>query len=110
MLSFDIENILNSLAEFETKSKKAIGLYADSAGKNLEEEAQKNANSKGLIAETIEGGKEWEGDTCIIYVAGNTTNFPNLELANDKKNAVLQPAVEKLSSEILSGMNNIFEG
>jgi len=109
-LHFDIENMLNSLADFEIKSKEAIELYADVAGRKLEAEAKQNGEAKGLRAETIEGGKEWEGDKCVIYVAGNTPNFPKLELTNDKKDAVLKPSLDKLSSEIMSNMNNLLGG
>ncbi|NOH14871.1 hypothetical protein [Clostridium cochlearium] len=107
---FDIEDVLNGLSEFEMKSKVAIGVYADTAGKKLEEHAKKNGpwiDRTGLARKTIEGGKEWEGDECIVYVAGNMEYSPFLELCNDKQYATLKPAVDKLSPEILRGMSNL---
>ncbi|WP_096635820.1 hypothetical protein [Clostridium cochlearium] len=107
---FDIESVLNGLSEFEMKSKAAIGVYADTAGKKLEDHAKKNApwiDRTGLSRKTIEGGKQWEGDKCNIYVAGNTEQFPYLELAMDKQYSILNPTVNKLSPEILRGMNNL---
>lgn len=106
----DVEGILAGLSEFELKSKAVMGVYADTAGKKLEAHAKKNAlwkDRSGLARKTIEGGKQWEGDECIVYVAGNMEYSPYLELCNDKKYATLKPAVDKLSPEILRGMNNL---
>src|SRR5471030_2180724 len=105
-LNFNIESVLSGLAEFEIKSRAVIGLYGDTAGKKLETEAKTNGpwtDRTGLSRKTIEGGKQWQGEKCVVYVAGNTEQFPYLELANDKKYATLQPAVNKLSPEILRG-------
>lgn len=111
-LKFNIENVLKGLSEFEMKSKVAIGVYADTAGKKLEEHAKKNTkwtDRTGLSRKTIEGGKQWEGDKCNVYVAGNTEQFPYLELAMDKQYSILNPTVNKLSPEILKGLNKILE-
>ena len=111
-MSFKIncEDILKGLSEFEIKSKVAMDIYADTACKKLEVEAKTNApwnDRTGLSRKTIESGKQWEGDKCNVYVAGNTEQMPYLELANDKQYATLKPAVEKLSPEILRGMVNL---
>ena len=104
----NIEGIVRGMAEFEVKSKAAIGLYADTAGKKLETEAKKSAtwiDKTGLARKTIKGGKQWEGNKCYVYVTGNMIYSPCLELCNDKKYATLKPAVDKLSPEILRGLN-----
>lgn len=106
----DVQSVLKGLSEFEVKSRAAIGLYGDTAGKKLENEAKDNApwtDRTGLSRKTIEGGSQWEGDKRVVYVSGNTQQMPFLELAHDKKYATLQPAVDKLSPEILRGMNNL---
>lgn len=107
---FDIEEVINGLANFEMKSKAAIGLYADAASDKLESTAKKDAlwtDRTGQSRQTIKGGKQWEGDKCNVYVAGNTRYFPYLELCNDKEYAILKPTIDKLSPEILKGMNNL---
>ncbi|PRR77691.1 hypothetical protein CLLI_22550 [Clostridium liquoris] len=109
-LKIDIEDVLNGLYGFEIKSKAAIGVYADTAGKKLEKHAKDNApwtDRSGLARKTIEGGKQWEGDKCNVYVAGNMPYSPFLELCNDKRYTALKPAVDQLSPEILRGMNNL---
>ncbi|MPQ32445.1 hypothetical protein E4V42_13495 [Clostridium estertheticum] len=108
--NINIEGIIRGLAAFELKSKATVGLYADTAGKKLEAEAKKSAtwiDRSGLARKTIKGGKEWQGDRCRVYVCGNMVYSPYLELCNDKKYAVLKPTVDKLSPEILRGLNNL---
>ncbi|MCB2300393.1 hypothetical protein [Clostridium tagluense] len=106
----DTRSILEGLVKFELKSRAAMGLYADTAGKKLEAEAKKSAtwiNRTGMARKTIKGGKQWEGDKCHVYVCGNEEHSPYLELCNDKKYAILKPTVDKLSPEILRGLNNL---
>ncbi|EQB3101465.1 hypothetical protein ACYIU4_002828 [Clostridium botulinum] len=107
---FNFEDVINGLANFEIKSKTSVGLYADTASKKLEAKAKKDAPWKdktGQSRQTIEGSKQWEGDKCNVYIAGNTQYFPYLEFCNDKQYAILKPTVDKLSPEILKGMNNL---
>lgn len=111
-MSFKIncEDILKGISEFEIKSKIAVDIYADTAAKKLEAKAKQDApwiDRTGLTRKTIEGGKQWQGDKCNVYVAGNTEQMPYLELAHDKKYAALKPSVETLSGEILRGMVNL---
>lgn len=111
-MSFKIncEDILKGISEFEIKSKIAVDIYADTAAKKLEAKAKQDASwidRTGLTRKTIEGGKQWQGDKCNVYVAGNTEQMPYLELAHDKKYATLKPSVENLSGEILRGMVNL---
>ncbi|KEI12791.1 hypothetical protein [Clostridium novyi] len=111
-MSFDvnIDGILRGLTRLETRSKVALGVYADTAAKKLEKHAKENAkwtDNTGLARKTIKGGKEWEGEKCNVYVAGNMEYSPFLELCNDKKYAILKPSVNKLSPEILRGLKNL---
>ncbi|MBM7869302.1 hypothetical protein JOC70_000771 [Clostridium pascui] len=109
-MNIDIKGVLQGFVEFETRANAAMKIYGDSAGKKLEKEAKENApweDQTGLSRKTIKGGSQMDGDKCVVYVAGNTEHFPYLELANDKKYATLQPSVNKLSPEILRGMDNL---
>jgi hypothetical protein len=109
-MRIDIEGVLEGFADFSNKTNAAISLYGDSAGKKFEGEAKKNAqwiDRTGLSRKTIQGGSQMEGNKCVVYVAGNTQQFPYLELAHDKKYAVLQPTINKLSPEILRGLNKL---
>jgi hypothetical protein len=108
----DIESVLTGLANFESKAKAAVSLYGDTASKKLEKEAKENArwiDRTGLSRKTIQGGSQWDGNKNVIYIAGNTPQFVYLELAHDKKYAILQPTVDKLAPSILRGMGNLLK-
>lgn len=112
-MEFDIENIISGLGDFELKFKETIETFGDASAKELQEEVKENLSHSGKTAELenhIESGIEWDKDSLIIYVDGNGQEFVNLELANDKKYAVLKPAIDKLSSEILKNMDNLLGG
>lgn len=112
-MEFDIENIITGLDYFETEVKEIIDAYGGIVAKELEEEVKENlshSSKTAALANAIESGKEWTGDNCIIYVAGNKQDFVNLELADDKRYAVLKPVIDKLSPEILRNMNNLLGG
>jgi hypothetical protein len=108
--NFNIKDVLEGLSNFENKARTAISLYCDTASKKLEAKAKMDASwtdRTGLSRKTIEGGRQWDGNKCVIYIAGNTPQFVYLELAHDKKYAVLQPTVDELAPSILRGMNNL---
>ncbi|APF28855.1 hypothetical protein NPD7_34 [Clostridium sporogenes] len=110
-LEVNIDDVIDGLSEFEMQSKTSIGMYADIAAKNMEEYAKKNApwkDQSGKDIETIKGGRQWKGDKCNIYIAGNKDYYQSLELCNDKKYAILKPTIDKLSPQILKGMSNLF--
>lgn len=111
-MNFDIDcqEIISGLDEINIKSKIAMDLYADTSAKKLEKYSKENANwvdRTGIARKTIQGGKQWEGEKCIVYVSGNAKHSPYLELCNDKKHAILKPTIDKLSPEILRGMKKL---
>ena len=59
----------------------------------------------GEARKSITGGAEWDGARLDIYVCGGTEYFPHLELGNEKRYAVLAPAVEALAPGILEQMS-----
>lgn len=108
----DISGALKGLAETEIKTRAAIGVYGNTAGKKLEATAKREApwiDRTGDARKTIQGGHNWQGNKCAVYVAGNTEYFPYLELAHEKRYAILNPTVQKLTAEILNGMQNILK-
>lgn len=111
-MKFDIEDVLNGLLTLDSRATAGMKIYGDTAGKKLEAEAKKSApwtDRTGLSRKTITGGSEMQGSKCVVYVAGNTAQFPYLELANDKKYSTLNPAVNKLSPEITRGLRNLLK-
>ena len=106
----DPSNLLKGLSEHKMKMKVAIKLYGDTAGKKLEMEAKQNRpwqDRTSLARQTIQGGSDWKGNKVVVYVSGNTSYFPFLELAHEKAYAVLWPTIQRMAKEIIEGMNNL---
>ncbi|WFD12011.1 hypothetical protein [Tepidibacter hydrothermalis] len=106
----DITGALKGLAEAELKMKAAVGLYANTAGKKLEGYAKQNApwtDHTAQARQSIQGGHEWQGNKCNIFVAGNKEYSPFLEFCNEGKYAILYPTVRNYSAEIILGMQNL---
>ncbi|AKA70135.1 hypothetical protein [Clostridium scatologenes] len=104
------ESLINGLLKFATKEKVALSVYADICAKKLEEDAKKNAkwiDRTGLSRQTIQGGTQKNGDGVDVYIAGNTEQMPFLELAHEKKYAILQPTIDKNKDKILKGLDNL---
>lgn len=111
-VKFDASNLLKGLAEADIKMKAAVGVYCDTAGKKLETEAKKSApwtDRTAQARQTMQGGMEWQGAKCRVYLAGNKDYSPYLEFAHEKKYAVIFPTIQANSKKILEGMNKIIE-
>ncbi|MCT4507938.1 MAG: hypothetical protein N4A48_04130 [Tepidibacter sp.] len=108
-LNIDIQGVLKGLAESEIKMRAAVGLYANTAGKKLEGQAKKNASWTDRSAQarqTIQGGHEWQGNKCNIFIAGNKEYSPYLEFCNEGKHAILYPTIRENAPDIIEGMRN----
>lgn len=109
--TMDISEVTGKLKEIELKNRAAIGLYADTAGKVLVAHAKTNAkwtDRTAIARQTITQGYGWVGSTCYFYISGNTDYFPFLELAHEKKYAVLYPTIRALYPEVLAGMRELW--
>lgn len=109
-MRWDASDLFEGLTSFEDKMERAVEIYGDTAGKKLEAIAKVEApweNHTGNARKTITGGSEWDGDKRRIYVAGNMDYSVYLELAMEKKYAILWPTVLKTSTEILNGLANL---
>lgn len=109
-ITVDLSDALKKMDEIDRKLQAAVGVYADTAGKKMEAEAKKNKpweDDTGIAKQTIKGGHEWENDVCYIYLTGNTNYFPYLELANEKRFAILYPTIQKNAPGIMSGFKKL---
>lgn len=92
------------------KQRAALGLYAHTAAKKMEAEAKKKAPWTDRTANarnSIQGDFGWEGNQCKIVLAGNVDYFIYLELAMEKKYAILKPTIEQNAPEILKGYQRL---
>lgn len=94
----------------ENKVRAALGLYADTAAKKMEGEAKKNApwtNRTSNARNSIQGDFGWKSNQVVITLSGNMDYSVYLELANEKKYAILKPTIERNAPEILRGYQRL---
>lgn len=92
------------------KVRAAIGVYADTAAKQMEAEAKDKApwiDRTSNARNSIQGSFQWEGSQCKIILSGNMTYSPWLELKNEKRYAILLPTLQKNAPKILKGLQKL---
>jgi len=92
------------------KIKAAIGLYGTVAGNAMEGDAKIKApwtDRTGNARNSIQGKFGWKGNQAVITLSGNMNYSVYLELANEKKYAILKPTVDKWTPNIISGYQRL---
>lgn len=95
----------------EAMVKGAIGLYGDTAAKRMEADAKAHkpwTNRTGNAVNSILGSFSWKGDHARIEISGNVDYFVWLELAHEKRFAILVPTIQKDAPEVLKNYRRIF--
>lgn len=106
----DISDALRGLGEVNSKFIKAGKLYGDTAGKMMVADAKKNApwtDRTALSRQTIDNAVLDANGGIEIVLRGNTDQFKYLELAHEKKYAILMPTLEKWRGKVLIGWSNV---
>lgn len=102
-MSIKVTNKTNFKA-VENKVRSAISLFAYTAAKKMEGEAKNNASWTDRTSNarnSISGDFGWKCDQAIITLSGNMEYFPYLELANEKKYAILAPTIQRNAPEVI---------
>lgn len=105
--------------KLEGKIKAGMGLYADTAAKKLERKAKvdrKWTDRTSQARNSLKGSSSWnkqgllgfkKGNDITINLSGGMPYSPALELAYEKRYAVITPTVQAMSAEILSGFAKV---
>ena len=110
-ISIDMDNLIDGLRNIEKKVKTGSMLYATTAGTKMETYAKKNApwtDRTSNSRQTIDHNEIMEGNKITIQLRGNTPHFKYLELAMEKRWAILWPTIQKHQAEILKGWSMVF--
>lgn len=110
-MSFRItSNTFNNRA-IEATVRAAIGVFADTAAKKMEREAKQNASwidRTSNARNSIQGSFGWKGKHAVISLSGNMDYSVFLELAHEKRYAILVPTIQRNAPEVLSAYRRIF--
>ena len=110
-INVNISDCLNRLSEIDQKVIQGTRLYAETAGAKLEAYAKANAPWKdvtGLSRQTISHSVESAGaNQRIILHGGTTSHFIFLELAHEKKYAIINPTMIKMAPGIIQGWRKV---
>jgi len=104
----DIKNL--NLRSAVLKHRAALGLYADTAAKKMEREAKANApwtDRTTNARQSLAGSSGWDGNKLKVVLSGGMDYSVYLELAHEKKYAILKPTIDKNTSEILAGYQRL---
>ena len=108
----DSTQVQNNLKAFPAKVNSAVGMYAKTASKTLENQAKQNAPwtdrtghaRQRLTGDASEVEKGWQ-----IELSQGVDYGIYLELAHEKRFAILQPTVLSKSPEIIHGFTHLMD-
>ena len=109
-MNVNVSDVLNNLSGIQSRIQAAAKVYGDTAAAQLEAEAKSNApwnDITGNSRQTIQGDCQMLGNVARISISGFTPQFKFLELAHEKKWAILNPTIMKNASKIAEGFKKI---
>lgn len=103
--SNSVRTVIDGLTEVETRLKEALRILTDTAGKKMREWAQTNAtweNRTGNARQGIGEKTYWEDDTTLTLAIFHQMEYGVwLELAHERKYAILEQAIESQREELM---------
>lgn len=94
----------------EQRMRAAIGLLADTAAQSMEAEAKTNARWEDRTSNarnSIQGSFGWEGSKAKITLSGNMDYSVCLELAHEKRFAILVPTIQRNAPNVLNAYQRL---
>lgn len=107
IIRVDVSNVAEGLGTLQERLYVALGVYADTASKNFERYAKENRPWTDRTSRARQGLTGYVEKTPTGYriVIAHTVDYGLwLELAKEKKYAILEPTVRLRSPEVIEGM------
>ena len=112
-LKLNSDKFLNNLTQTENRLLRATRLYAETSAAQLEAYAKQNApwrDITGISRQTISHDvKSDRYKQTIILRGGVSAHFPYLELAFERRYAIIEPTMIKLAPNIVRGWIRIIK-
>lgn len=109
---FDPGDMLDKIGLAATKSEAAIAMYANNAAITLQNYAREHrpwTDRTGHARQRLTGSVARVAQGYQIILAHGVDYGKWLELAHEKKYAIIQPTIQAKSPEVLSGFNKLLE-
>lgn len=115
-MSFTIDTgqVLKNLRRFDDRLRVALALDAQNIAIQMENWAKENANWEdrtGDARKYLKSHVKWEHvNELVVAIAHHKEYGVFLELANERKNAILEEAISQYSKEFTNGWKQIVSG
>lgn len=112
MSDFRIDTSNINLDEFKNKTLAALGVYGDSVGKKMESYAKSNRrwqDRTGQARQRLYSQSKIQNNTVKIEIGQGVDYGVYLELANERKNAILLESIETIGPEAVKGFRELFK-
>lgn len=109
---FDPSDLLEGLARAATRSQAAIEMYAENAALTLQNYAREHrpwTDRTGHARQRLTCTVEPTGSGYMLVLAHGVDYGVWLELAHEKRFAIIQPTIQAKSGSILSGFEKLLE-
>lgn len=109
-IKVDISQVEKWLEDTPSKAELAIRMYAQEGAKKMQNYAKINrpwTDRTGWARQRLVGWVERLSDVIRIYIGHGVNYGIYLELAHEKRYAILQKTVNALSVEIMEGFKNL---
>lgn len=110
--SFDPSDMIRGINQAATRSEAALAMYASNAALSLQNYAREHrpwTDRTGHARQRLTGSSSIVTQGYQIVLAHGVDYGVWLELANEKKYAIIQPTIQAKSPEVLSGLNQLLE-
>lgn len=104
--NMNVDNLLNGIAAVDKRAQAAVEMYAKHQAKNLESYAKRNApwtDRTGMARKSLNATTEKRSNGIRITLAHGVDYGLWLELAHEKRFAIVKPTVELRGNEVLKG-------
>lgn len=109
---FDPGDMLDKISRASSKSEAAIAMYAENAALTLQNYAREHrpwTDRTGQARQRLTGSVAIVAQGYQIILAHGVNYGVWLELAHEKRFAIIQPTIQAKFPEILSGFNKLLE-
>lgn len=110
-LKFDITEMLTNISELSMKTETALMMYAETKSVQLKSYMQNNrpwTDRTGQAKRMLNAETEKVVQGVKIKLSHGVDYGIWLELANEKKYAIIEPTIRIKGPEVMKGLNNLF--